>query len=131
MKQHLKTFIISVLRRATFKWKSRTAAYNAAKIQTGAFKTGRAKYSWQCAKCEQLFKSKEICMDHVDPVVPIAGWQSGEDFDLVEYVERMFPDKEGWQCLCGPCHDKKTEEEDKKRNARKRLTRNKEDDILS
>ena len=120
MTPKLKTFIISALRQSTFKWKPRQIAYTAAKVQTGTFSTGRPKYSWKCAKCEGLFKSKEICVDHIEPVVPLDGYISEMDFDLNEYVVRMFCAAEGFQVLCGPCHDEKTRSEDKLRKENKK-----------
>jgi hypothetical protein len=120
MTPKLKTFVISALRQATFKWKPRQIAYNAAKEQTGEFKTGRPKYSWRCARCEGLFKSKEIVVDHIDPVVPLDGYKSGMEFDLNEYVVRMFCAASGFSVLCGPCHDEKTKKENKIREDNKR-----------
>jgi 5-methylcytosine-specific restriction endonuclease McrA len=121
MKQKLKTFIISVLRKSTFKWKPRQKAYDAAKVQVGTYSTGRPKYKRKCAVCENLFLSKDIQMDHIDPVVPLDGYKSGMKFDLNEYAERMFPEEEGWSCICRGCHDKKTAEEDKLRKLNKKV----------
>lgn len=120
MDAKLKSFVISALRQSTFKWKPRQVAYNAAKVQTGEFKTGRPKYSWKCASCGGLFKSKEICVDHIEPVVPLNGYESGLEFDLNEYVMRMFCAAECFQVLCGPCHDEKTKEENKLRKSSKK-----------
>ena len=50
--------------------------------------------------------SKDVLMDHINPVIPLEGW---DDFD--GYIDRMFCDESGFQCLCKDCHDAKTREE--------------------
>lgn len=120
MNTKLKSFIISVLRKSTFSWKSRSIAYNAAKVQVGEYSTGRPKYQIKCATCGELFLAKDIQMDHVDPVVPLDGYISGMDFDLNEYAVRLFCPPEGWAAICRPCHDVKTKEENKTRKANKK-----------
>ena len=117
MNSKLKKFVISVLRKSTFKWKPRQMAYDKSKVKVGEFSTGRPKYKRRCTICEELFMSKDIQMDHIDPVVPIEGYKSGSSFDLNEYVERMFPEETGWQTICHTCHDEKTKKEDKLRKS--------------
>ena len=53
-----------------------------------------------------MFKSGDVKMDHIDPAVPLDGWQG---FDI--FIERMFCDEDGFQSLCGPDHDIKTARE--------------------
>lgn len=106
MDTKLKNFIINTLRRASFRWKPRGESKKRYKVKVGEFKTGRAKYGYKCAHCEGVFKSGEVKMDHIDPVVALTGW---ENFDV--FIERMFCDEDGFQCLCPECHDKKTSEE--------------------
>ena len=104
MDNKLKAFAISLLRKGTFKWKPRGEAKKKYKVQVGEFKTGRAKFGYRCAMCEGIFKSGEVKMDHVDPVVdPKEGWQG---FDV--YIERMYCEEDNYQCLCPSCHDEKT-----------------------
>ena len=83
------------------------------KVKVGEYKTGRAKYGYKCAHCEEVFKSGEVKMDHIDPAVPLEGWQG---FDV--FIERMFCDEDNFQSLCPGCHDEKTgiEREERKRN---------------
>ncbi len=100
----LKRFLIPVLRRATYRWKDRDEAFKAARIDRGQYK---------CASCSEIFGPKEVCIDHIEPVVSI-----DEGFtDWGIYVKRMFPEKEGFQVLCNPCHDLKTSIEDNMRTA--------------
>lgn len=98
MDNKLKYYIISVLRKASYKWGARNKVKSAARVERG-------KYS--CNICKQIVGAKEIRMDHTDPVVsPVLGWQG---FDI--YIERMFIDEPGWQAICIPCdRDKQTVE---------------------
>lgn len=106
MDTKLKNFIIATLRRASFRWKPRGEAKKRYKVKVGEFSTGRAKYGYQCASCKEIFKSKDIRMDHIEPAVPLDGWQG---FDV--FIERMFCDEDGFQALCDACHTVKTTEE--------------------
>ena len=120
----LKNFIINTLRRASFRWKPRGEAKKRYKVQAGEYTTGRKKYAYKCAMCDGIFKSGEVKMDHVDPAVPLEGWQG---FDI--FIERMFCDEEGFQCLCEGCHDEKTgiEREERKRQRELQKTLDKDD----
>jgi 5-methylcytosine-specific restriction endonuclease McrA len=109
----LKNFIINILRRASYKWKPRGEARKRCRVKIGEYKTGRAKYGYKCEHCGFIGKSKELQADHINPVVPLSGWDSFDGF-----IERMFCDEKGFQMLCVTCHDKKTEEE---KEERKRL----------
>lgn len=101
-KQNLNTFIKSLLRRGTFHWRERGEAMKDARIERGLYR---------CAQCGDTFKAKEIILDHIEPVVdPRVGFV---DFDV--YIKRMFPPKEGFQCLCITCSDQKTFLEDQMR----------------
>ncbi len=99
---NLKRFLISILRRATYRWPPRTEA----------LKEGRKeRNSYQCAACKEMFKNDQIVLDHIKPVVdPKTGFTNWDD-----YINRMFPEKEGFQVLCSGCHDIKTELEDEMR----------------
>ena len=111
MESKLRKFVVEVLRRASFKWKPKSAAKQAAREQVGAHSTGRAKYEYRCRHCGDLFKSKDVQVDHIDPVVPLDGFESGLEFDLNEYVLRLYCEKDGFQVLCKPCHSKKSKKE--------------------
>lgn len=107
MDTKLKNFAINLLRRGTFKHKPRSEARKRYKVKIGEFSTGRAKYGYQCAGCDEIFKAKETKMDHVEPVVhPIEGFKG---FDV--YIPRAFCGEENFQCVCSPCHDIKSERE--------------------
>jgi 5-methylcytosine-specific restriction endonuclease McrA len=58
----------------------------------------------RCTSCAELFPKGDMKADHIlpviDPVEGFVGWDS--------YISRMFCEADGWQALCGPCHDRKT-----------------------
>jgi 5-methylcytosine-specific restriction endonuclease McrA len=98
-KQNRGTFIKGLLRRGSFHWKARNEAFKMARVERGKYK---------CAMCGELFGPKEVNMDHIHPVVdPRTGFTTWD-----EYIERLYPYEEGWQCLCSSCHDGKTRIED-------------------
>lgn len=76
---------------------------------------------YKCAGCCNVFKNKEVRVDHVDPVVPILqqGDKPGEDQTLRSYVLRMFPESSGFQILCTQCHNTKTQGENSARREAK------------
>lgn len=101
-RSNLKSFIINALRRATYRWPPRNDALKTSRKQKGLY---------ECASCNEYFKNKEICLDHIQPVVdPRTGFTTWDD-----YIEKMFPEKEGFQVLCKRCHDVKTGLEDEMR----------------
>lgn len=99
---HLKRFLISILRRATYRWPPRTEALKEARKERNCY---------LCAMCKDYYKNNEVVLDHIKPVVdPKFGFTTWDD-----YVDRMFPEKDGFQVLCSSCHDIKTELEDEMR----------------
>jgi 5-methylcytosine-specific restriction endonuclease McrA len=107
MELSLKRFIISTLRRATYRWPHRNTALVNARI---------ARNQYKCANCEKIFTRKEIKIDHIEPIVPLSGFTTWD-----EYINRMFCGVEGLQILCSPCHNEKTWDENSGRTlSRKR-----------
>lgn len=93
-----KSFIINTLRRASYRWSPRGEAMKLARIERGQY---------ECASCEEIFKNKDIQVDHIAPIVdPKRGFTTWD-----EYIARMFCPVEGFQVLCKPCHEKKTNKE--------------------
>ena len=83
-RSNLKSFIINSLRRATYRWPPRGEALKWSRKEKGLY---------ECAYCKEFFKNKEICLDHIIPVVdPKTGFTTWDD-----YIEKMFPEKEGFQ----------------------------------
>lgn len=120
MDAKLKDWVVRTLRRASFRWKPRNKAKKRYKVKVGEYSTGRAKYGYKCADCGEVFKSGEVKMDHIDPAVPLTGW---EGFD--SFIERLFCDESGFQCLCPVDHDKKSKLE---REERVRLRKEKKNE---
>ena len=100
-----RSFIVSALRSATLRWGPKWACIDKAFVRLGPNpKTGRMCKLHRCASCAELFPKGDMKADHIlpviDPVEGFVGWDS--------YISRMFCEADGWQALCGPCHDRKT-----------------------
>ena len=101
-RKNLKKFLVPVLRRATYRWPARSDALKDSR---------KERNSYECAMCKEIFKNNEVVLDHIVPVLdPKLGFRIWDD-----YINRMFPEKEGFQVLCSSCHDIKTELEDEMR----------------
>lgn len=129
MNAKLKSFIIQVLRRASYKWEPRTNAKMRNRVLAKnhpEINAGRSRYLYPCEICGKLCKdtkkgeAKEFHMDHIEPVEPINGFDSGVEFDLNEHVERLFCEEDGFQRICVECHLKKSNEENELRRKYKK-----------
>ena len=81
-------------------------------------KTGRMAMHYLCNECGEEFPAKEVVADHIEPVVdPDVGFVDWDTF-----IERLYVETDGFQCLCKPCHKVKTDEE----KQRAKLRRNNE-----
>ena len=101
-----KIFVISSLRRASYRWYPR---YDALKVA----RQGRNEY--ECNKCHKLCDKKDTQMDHTIPIVASIGFTN---FD--SYIERMFCPSQGFQVLCKTCHKEKSKQEQKERRKKKK-----------
>lgn len=105
------SWIRSSLRSRTMYWKPVSQCkINARRKNTGANK--RVKWQYQCAICKDWFEDKEIAVDHV---IEAGSLTCPED--LAGFIERLFPEVDGFQVLCNKrkdgkesCHKKKTDE---------------------
>lgn len=89
------TWVKGKLRQHSVKWPPRNYAMRLARVERGLYK---------CASCEDSFKSTQVQLDHIEPVVNIKeGWKSFDSF-----IERLFVPAEGFQVLCKSCHQQKT-----------------------
>ena len=94
-----KNFVISQLRRASFRWEGRWKSEKRSKL--------KARGEYFCEECGLVCKKKDTQMDHTIPVVdPIMGFTNFDD-----YIDRLFCSEEGFKRLCKPCHEEKTEKE--------------------
>jgi len=96
-------FIRSSLRAAFTKWGPKHQAKKDAKVAYNAYR---------CASCDEVFPSKEVEVDHIEPAGTLKTYA-----DLPGFVERMFCEADGFQLLCKGCHQVKTNAE---RAARKK-----------
>ena len=95
-------FIRSALRSAFQKYPVKYHAKRQAMVEGG----------YECASCSGVFKSGEVHVDHIEPCGSLKTYE-----DLPAFVERMFCEVDGFQVLCKPCHQDKTNAE---RAARKK-----------
>jgi 5-methylcytosine-specific restriction endonuclease McrA len=67
---------------------------------------------YMCNLCKQYVGSTKVEVDHLEPVIEIneVGF-----VDWNTFVTRLFCTVEKLQVLCDPCHDKKTHDEQQKR----------------
>lgn len=92
----------------------RSDALEAAKVPyKGSDK--RRKWQWICSICKEGFKREEVQVDHV-----IACGSYLKDEDEPGHRERLLNGE--LQVLCKPCHQKKTNEERKRRGKKNEHT---------
>lgn len=99
--KRFRSALISVLRRFSRFWEPSNNVLKNSRI-------GRGMY--QCKICCKIVTTKEIKVDHIDPVVPVTGFTTWDDL-----IARLFCEESGLQALCKVCHDKKTKEENDQR----------------
>lgn len=107
----LRAFIIAVLRSGTRryppKWETLNDAYVGIRLNE---KTNREGKHYLCALCEGEFPSKEVEVDHIEPVISSKGFTSWDD-----YIARLFCDKSNLQVVCKGCHKIKSYNEGQER----------------
>lgn len=98
------SFIRSTLRSGSRRWPPKWEVLKDAFSRTGVNpKTKRTAKLYLCAQCKEENSSKDVQVDHVEPIGPTKTWD--------EFIERLFCEKDNLQVLCKPCHKKKTKEE--------------------
>lgn len=107
-----RSFVVSALRAASRRWPVKYAVLKKAcvgrKVNSS---TGKIALHYKCAVCEELFPATAIAVDHIKPVVdPKKGF-----IDWDTFIERLFCEEKGLQCLCKSCHSVKTADERKER----------------
>lgn len=117
----LKRYLIGVLRKASYRYPERYAARKAAVVP------GTKPQEFRCNNCKGQFRNEDTQVDHIRPVVGVAGFTTWD-----AYIASLFVSKEDLQVLCRPCHKAKTLRENaarraermsKKASARKRKKR--------
>ena len=90
-------FIRSTLRAGFTRWGPKHEAKKKAKVAYNAY---------ECASCGETFTNKEVEVDHIVPAGSLKSFD-----DLPQFVERLFCEADGFQLLCKPCHQDKTNAE--------------------
>lgn len=110
----LQTWVVWVLRKASYKWMPRNLAIRAAKTGPNIYK---------CASCKKdVFKKRmgrrsTISADHIVPVKDPSKPGAFQDdlkaclCGVCTSIRRMFCSISGYQMLCMKCHDIKTKSE--------------------
>lgn len=91
------------LRQAWSRSKRRFAALRRTKIEDNQYR---------CEKCKEVFKYRDVTVDHIAPVVDVEkGWQG-----VGEFARRLYCEADGLQVLCiDKCHAEKSKRENKAR----------------
>ena len=107
-----KAFKISALRAYMKRWEPLWDIKTKAKVGRMVNKrTGRLAEHYACAGCGGFFVSRDVQVDHIEPVVdPKDGFQ-----DLDTFSDRLYCEEENLQVLCKECHKVKTNLERKER----------------
>ena len=92
-------FIRSTLRAGFTRWGPKHQAKRDAKVGYNAY---------ECAACGETFGNKDVEVDHIVPAGSLKTFD-----DLPGFVERLFCESDGFQLLCKPCHQEKTNRERK------------------
>ena len=107
--------IVSALRQLSRWWKPVNVAKGKARVSKGLY---------LCAKCNEVFngtsvedgkRKNNVAMDHIEPVVPLTGWDNWDGF-----IDRLFCEEDGYQCLCPECHHTLTQCQNKIRRENKK-----------
>lgn len=110
----LKSFITSTLRGGFRRYPPKYEVLKEAFIDKRINeKTKRLGSHYRCNACQNVFPSKEVNVDHINPIVnPEMGFISWDSF-----IENLFCDKNNLQVLCSECHTAKSAVENKIRKA--------------
>ena len=113
-KARYRSFIMSALRRA--QWPVKYEAIRSAFVRDGVNPaTGRKCKLHKCSACGELFPAKDMRADHIDPIVPVTGF---DNWDAL--IGRLFCEIGGFQAICVECHSIKTKAENAERKKNKK-----------
>lgn len=105
-------YIVAYGRRVFGWYPARKNVKDRAKRQNGLF---------ECAHCMLLFPRDQIEVNHIDPVIPLTGFDDWNGF-----YSRLFCDESGLEALCKGCHKVQTHEIQNKK--RREIARDKASD---
>lgn len=110
-----KSFIKNQLRGATRKWAPIGDCLKAARVSRGLYLCSCCKKHVPTSVKVGARRSKNVMVDHIEPIVPVTGWVSWDSC-----IERMFCEADNLQLMCKACHDKKSKKEAAERAAHRR-----------
>jgi len=116
MEAFMKYKIIQALRKVYFQMNSRKEVMNKnVKREPFIKKDGttgkRDRVFRQCEDCEGWFATKEVSVDHINPVVPcnLESKNIGTpEFTWDSYIDRLFCPVDNLSLVCNGCHSNKT-----------------------
>jgi|SRR5271165_5004903 len=97
-KMDFTSFIKNILRRGFYKWPARGEALRNARKERGVY---------VCESCKGEFSSKDVQVDHHEPVVELDNDPS-KPMNWTKYIKRLYCDASNLKILCRPCHKSKT-----------------------
>jgi hypothetical protein len=106
-----RSFVMSALRGA--RWPQKYGCINAAFVRWDVVGKRRVKLH-RCTSCGKLYPRNQMQADHIQPVVPVTGFDSWD-----KVIARLYCEADGFQAVCKPCHRTKTLDENKERRANK------------
>jgi len=92
-----RSFLMSVLRRASRFWKPSESCLAKTRVSRGVH---------ICPLCNKTCRRKDMKKDHIDPVIPLSGFINWDDV-----IKRMFATEDKYQAICHECHSEKTKKE--------------------
>ena len=113
----MRSFIMSALRRAM--WPVKYRAIRDSFVEDGVNpKTGRKCRLHRCSECGEVFPQNQMQADHIEPVVPLDGFDNKVwlEYDWNELLQRLYCEADGLQAVCKTCHKEKSLEERRVRN---------------
>ncbi len=93
-------WIRSALRSKSLRWPPRASALVAAR-QPYNGENKLQKWVYKCAICKQMFKGKEVVVDHY----PKPAGSILTTSDIGPFAENLFCEVDNLRCLCVQCHD--------------------------
>lgn len=116
-----RSFVMGNLRRA--RWPVKYKSINKAFVGNGKNpKTGRQCKLHKCSVCWAVLPKSEMVADHIDPVIPLDGFE-GEDmflgYNWNEVIKRLYCEEDNFQAICKVCHKQKTQNERQEREKNK------------
>lgn len=108
------SFVMSALRRA--QWPPKYVSIAKAYVRDGINpKTGKPCKLHKCPQCSRLYPKGQMQADHINPVVPLSGFDSWDGV-----IARLYCEDSGFQPICKSCHKDKSKLENQQRRINKK-----------